>query len=652
MLFPYSTIRPGQNEFLNDVKNAVENGKILLADAPTGIGKTAAVLGGSLEQCLERNKTIFFLTPKHTQHKIVIDTLKKIKEKYNINFSCVDIIGKQWLCPIKVSGESISIKEMSNKEFNEYCKVKKEKEECVYFKNVFRSKNEEKVSKILNFVKNNILHSEEIIALSNKFEIEMCPYEIAIKACINANIIICDYFHIFSKSVREAFLTRIGKDISNAVIIIDEAHNLPERIREISSYSISEFSIERAIKEATNIKNDKLREFFIDFKQSLKKLKKIEEGKNIYENFVDADEFIKQIEEIIKKNKKNFGENYNYDDLTAELDMVGEEILKEKYRSYIKSIANFLENWKNKEQGFARILKLSDTERIDKLYSLHYKCLDPGIITGKIFNECYASILMSGTLLPLEMYREILGIDKKRAILKAYKSPFPKENRITIITNGLTTKYEKRSDEMYKKYAKKICEISEYVNGNIAIFFPSYEILNKISSFLIDELKNAKNQMKEVIIEDKDMKKEERQEILDHLIKIKNSTGGILCAVIGGSLSEGVDYPNNLLSLIIIVGMALDVPDLETKALIEYYEKKFKAGWKYGYVYPAINKTIQASGRGIRSENDKCAVILMDERYKWKNFYACLPSYFNCIVTDNPEIIINKFFNNEFFNTK
>jgi len=431
ILFPYSNIRDGQKEFLDDVYKTVSEGKILLAHAPTGIGKTAAALGGMLNYALKNNRTIFFLTPKHTQHEIVIETLKKIKEKYNINFTAVDIIGKQWMCLYP------DIDDISSNEFNEFCKAKKEHEECPFYKNAHSKKNEGLIAdKIKKEIKNYIMHSEEVKELCSKYDI--CPYEITIECAKDANIIICDYFHIFSKSVRDTFLTRIEKELSDSIIIIDESHNLPERIRALLSHSISEFSIERAGKEAENVGKIYLHDAVLNLKKIL-----INFGKELNSNneiFIEKSKFVAAVEKGISKIEGPV--NWKYDDFVNDVDYTGAEILKipNRYRSYLNIIGKFLGSWNRDEKGFVRILKKEmrkdATGRYRDYFSLYYNCLDPSVSTSEIFNTCHSAVLMSGTLIPLEMYKDILGIADKRAIQKEYKSPFPKENRLVIIVEG------------------------------------------------------------------------------------------------------------------------------------------------------------------------------------------------------------------------
>lgn len=617
-LFPFENIRKGQKEFLQDVKNAIENKKHLIAHAPTGIGKTAAVLSPCLEYSLKKGKTIFFLTPKHTQHKIVIDTIKRIKNKFGTKITAVDFIGKQWMCHYP------NVRELSSREFNEFCKAQKKDEKCKFYKNSHKRELSNNAKRIIEKIQKEVLHSEEIkeICEKNLF----CPYEICIKAGKNADVIICDYFHIFSTKVRKAFLSKLEKNLENSIIIIDEAHNLPDRIREILSYSISKFTINRAIKEASFLHYDTLKETLKYINIILRELSRNMEKNS--ERFVKKEEFIEKIE------KKA---DIEYDEIQEMLNSASDEILSlpKRYRSYSKIIANFLENWKNDDKGYVRILH--NTENL----KLSHKCLDPGISAKEIFNNVHSAILMSGTLIPLEMYAKVLDLNEERTLTKEYESPFPKENRLTLLVPKLTTQYKKRSEVMYNAYAKKISSILMRIPKNVAIFFPSYEMMNAI-------IKNLKNLKREILIEEKEMKKEERITIFNKLKLLRNDDGGILAGVQAGSFSEGLDYENNLLSAVIIVGLPLEIPSLEVKALIDYYDFKFDRGWDYGYIYPAMNRALQAAGRCIRSETDRGVIILMDERFRWRNYAKCFPKDFSAIITEIPEKYLDKFFKDKY----
>ena len=250
--------------------------------------------------------------------------------------------------------------------------------------------------------------------------------------------------------------------------------------------------------------------------------------------------------------------------------------------------------------------------------------------------DSYSTILMSGTLTPTAMYRELMGIEAEELTLK---SPFPEENRLNIIIPKTSTKYEARSPEQYKAIADVLCDASKVIPGCIAVYFPSYYLLNEVAAFF--ETKTTKS----VFIEQPDMTQAEKQEFLERF-KTYKSTGAVLLAVTSGNFAEGIDMPG-VLKGVIIVGLPLQRPDLETKSLIEYYDKKFGKGWDYGYLFPAFTKTIQAAGRCIRSEKDKGVIIFLDERYSWNNYYRCFPMSWRLRISLLYPALINTFFAQE-----
>jgi DNA excision repair protein ERCC-2 len=611
-LFPFEKIRGGQKELLSDVESALAEGKHLVAHAPTGIGKTVAVVAPCLGYALENGKTVFFLNPKHTQHTIVIDTLKRIKEKHKTDFVAVDIIGKQWTCPHKTS-------DLDNSEFNEFCSALKKDERCEYYNNVHKSKLSKAAKDAIKEIKENPMHSEEIKEFCTKNN--LCPYEVCIEAAKEANIIICDYFHIFSPKVKQAFLSKMNKSLSNSILIIDEAHNLPDRIRSTLSVNLTDYSLGHAAKEANYLERRELGMALEELKGVLKELGR---GMKTYEEkYVSRDEFMQQLREHT---------GLNYSDLADMTKDLSDEVLSlpNRYRSHAKSVARFLEGWSKEDKGYARIF------RKEKNPHLTYKCLDPSLSSKEIFSDAHTAILMSGTLLPLNMYTSVLGIEKERVTEREYKSPFPKQNRLSIIVPNVTTQYSKRTDYMYQRYAKIVSDLLRDVPGNAAVFFPSYQLMKEVGICLKEY-----NLKKPVLVEKQDMEKADRVQLYRSL---REEAGGILLGVQAGSMSEGLDYANNLLDMVVIVGLPLETPTLETKALIEYYDFVFERGWDYGYIFPAMNRVLQAAGRCIRSETDKGVIVLMDERFKWKNYSKCFPLDMDFITSEIPEKYVKKFF--------
>ncbi|ODS35391.1 MAG: hypothetical protein A7316_05815 [Candidatus Altiarchaeales archaeon WOR_SM1_86-2] len=624
-LFPFPLIREGQKEFMEDIEKALREKKHLVAHAPTGIGKTAAVLAPALSYALENNKTVFFVTPKHTQHTIAVETLRKIKNKFGVNFIAADIIGKQWLCPVEGAGE------LDSREFNQYCATRKKDETCKYYNNVRGDEAGKRLSKnayrVVEKIKGKLMHSHEIKLLCR--ENRLCPYEICIEVGKKANVIIGDYYHIFSPRVREAFLAKLNKTLDNSILVVDEAHNLPDRIRKILSYNLGEYALRNAVKEAKMLEEHSLEKDFLDITDILKRFEKKLKNERFKETSIKRKEFIDEINKITKRMNMSYKDFYNM------IDSFGDDVLKtpNRYRSYSKTVAKFIESWAGEDMGFARIFKK------DKSLLLIYKCLDPSISSKSVFSDVHSAILMSGTLIPLGMYSSVMGLEG-RVIEKEYRSPYPRENKLAIITPGITTQWRKRGEEMYERYAAEIGKIINTIPGNAAVFFPSYGLLNSILKHFEDKVKINK----EILVEHQDMKKEERNELYNRLVNLSDKEGGVLFGVQAGSMSEGIDYANNILDCVIIVGLPLGVPDLETESLIEYYDFKFNRGRDFGYIYPAMVRALQAAGRCIRSETDRGVIILMDERFKWRNYAKCFPADFDPVVTSNPEVWVKRFF--------
>jgi len=620
-LFPFSQAREEQMRMLEDVAKTVRAGSSLMAHAPTGIGKTAASLPPALAYALENGKTVFFLTPKHSQHRIVVDTLKRIIDRYDKKIISVDIIGKQWTCLYEGALELTSF------EFNHFCKAHKRNETCRFYNKVYKEGTNELTKEakaaIEEIKKKSPLHSEEILDVCKKAG--LCPYEIATQVGKSANVVICDYYHLFHPHVRQAFLSKTGKNLEDLILIIDEAHNLPERVRKLMSSTLSEYTISNALKEAAALREENLEE---DLNSLLKVLKFFGKKLKKDEMFIKKEEFVSEIESDTSE---------KLDFLVENLETLGESVLElpNRFRSYASSVAEFLGAWSEKrdELAYARIFNtyMSQTGR---RYQISLKCLDPALYTQEVFSHAHASILMSGTLLPPDMYKTVLGIHNAKA--EQYKNPFPPENRLVVITHGITTKYSQRSDYMWSKIAKNTESIIKKVPGSIAVFFPSYEILKTISKIAkID---------KETLIEKQEMTKAQKHELYKRLAHLSQGKGGVLFAVQAGSFSEGMDFPGGMLDCVIVVGLPLEKPTLETEALITYYDFKFNRGWDYGYIYPAMNKALQAAGRCIRSEIDRGAIILMDDRFKWENYKKCMPKDMRTIVTEKPEMYLEKFF--------
>ena len=610
-LFPFETVRSGQDKLVEDAEHVLEKGENLIAHAPSGLGKTAASLSSSLSYALENNKTVFFLTPKHSQHKIAVETAERIMDKHSVDITVADMIGKRWLCSAE------GIRDMSSSDFQNYCKTLKEEDRCKYYNNSFQdvsSLSEEAVKK-LSELKGEAFLAEDVKKKTKKF----CTYEILVNHAKQSDLIIADYFHIFHPGVREAFLTKSDKNLEDSILVVDEAHNLPPRTRSLLSKKLSTYQVSRAQKEAGEFG-------YLEEKRILEELEDIlvELGKEM-----DGEE-----DEITKEDLKDkIDKVEDYDTLIDRMERVARDAYEENDRSYCSSLKDFLEAWVGKDKGFVRFMRKRRSRNDNLYYTCNYECLDPQLSTREVFDEVHSSILMSATLTPMRMYSDLLGLEEGATVKNAYSSPFPDENRSYLVVDSVTTKYKERNEEQFEKIAWFLSKSLEKVPGNASAFFPSYKLRNQV--------KDKINTEKRVLLEKRNMSKEDKSELLNLFRKESNC---LLLGISGASFAEGVDFPERSMDAVFVVGLPLKEPDLETKALIDFYEYKFGKGWDYAYIYPAMKKALQAAGRCIRTKRDRGTVVFMDKRYTWNNYRKVFPPEVKLNQTDSPWNDLENFF--------
>ncbi len=716
LLFPHSKVREIQSELILDVEKAIANKQSIVMHAPTGLGKTASTLPIALYYALKNKLTVFFLTSRHTQHKIAIDTLREIKNKHKINFNVADIIGKKWMCL------QPNAHKMYSSEFSQFCKSVVEEKSCEYYANVHNTNyslttEAKKVENQLEIM--SPVSTEKVIDVCKLSK--LCPYEIALQQARKAKVVIADYNYVFNPSIQKTFFNKAGIKLEDSIVIVDEAHNLPVRIRDSMTQKLSTFLLVRAIAEAKKYQYnetaellEKLHAVIVELGNEVRKdddfIKSNRTQANItnvtgFDEFVSGDKVDSGIGNKNNNYKKVNYENYDsinngttindeitannalqdkkltaeslltkqkfvdtieefkdYKELLVDLEFIATDVLMKQKHSFIGIVHEFLESWTGEEAGFARILTKSYSKNGINV-SIAYRCLDPAIITAPIFAGMHSSILMSGTLNPTGMYVDILGLSKdvktkieekqitdrkstvnsipmpesKATVEKIYPNPFPKINRLTIIVPETTTKFTQRSEAQFQKIASICAEIINAVPGNSAVFFPSYYIRDTVYKFLVTKTN------KPIILEIPTLSKQEKNELLEKF-KDYSKTGAVLLAVSTGSFGEGIDLPGNLLKCVVVVGLPLSKPDLETTELIKYYDAKFQRGWDYGYIMPAFNKCIQTAGRCIRSESDRGVIVFLDERFTWANYYKCFPRDWKIDITRDYIGKIRQFF--------
>jgi len=622
ILFPHDTIRKIQDEMVKDVYDSVSSKKNLIVHAPTGLGKTAASLGPALTYALEHDLTVFFLTSRHTQHRIAIETLQKIREKHDKmhrKIVACDLIGKQWMCLVP------NVQSLYSNEFHEFCNSQVEDYKCEFYVKTKKKTGQPTVEAkkaLSELEQQGPKHTEQIIQFCQ--EEGLCPYETATLLAEHANVIIADYYYVFHPSIRQALFQRAKKELGKCILIVDEGHNLPKRCRDLLTHRLSTVAVERAIKEAEKYELDDIRthligirDVLLDYAEDLRK-----EEVMLEEMKVAKEDFAGKINAI-----------HNFDEMITDLQFAADEIRKKQKQSYIGSVADFLSNWSGPDFGYVRVFSRAEGKK--PLFTLSYRCLDPSLITKEVIGQAHSTIIMSGTLTPTAMYKDVLGFEE--AVEKEYPNPFPKQNQLNLIIPETTTKFTARNEAQFKRIAAFCANIVNSVPGNSALFFPSYFLRDRIHMHFEGLCE------KTVFLEKPGMTKEEKQAFLERFKKYKDS-GAALLGVATGSFGEGIDLIGDYLKAVVVVGLPLEKPNLETQALIDYYEQKFGKGWDYGYVLPAITRTLQNAGRCIRSETDRGVIVFLDERYAWPRYFKCFPKEMGVTISKYYPEKIKEFF--------
>lgn len=620
IMFPFNLARDAQIDFMNTYYDCLESGRDLLVSAPTGIGKTAASLAPAITWALRNDRTIFFLTSRSTQHKVVLETVAKIQDKFGKKIVLVDLIGKKWMC------NQPNAQIMNPGEFSNFCKLHRECGSCTFFTNL-KKKNQlsDKANDALAELKREgPLDVAGAIEVANKHEV--CTYEISSLLAKDAKVIVGDYFHLYNPSIRNAILNRAKKNVSDLVVIVDEAHNLPNRIKDLGSINFNAITINRL----TKILDQKLMSDAADV------LNKVAVGvqqymeHNLIRNGINELEIRK--DDIMKLISNSAEMSYeNLIDLLIECD---EKLEEPKHKYLVQSLIDFLVEWEAEKHGHIRVLNYSKLGA-KKLFRISFSCLDPSAISIDLLRSVHSTLLMSATLEPTKMYKDLLGLEAAES--REYASVFSKENRINLIIPETSSRYSMRNDSNFKQIGLHIERLLNHIPGNVAIFFPSYGFRDLVSPYF--QYKTGKT----ILFENPGMSKSDRTELISKFISYKE-TGAVLLGVASGSFAEGIDLPGDQLKGVIVVGIPLGTPDLTTKKQIDYYQKTYGEGWNYGYIYPAMSKTIQSAGRCIRTENDKGVIVFLESRYIHSNYYKCFPSSWHIKISRDYERLLNGFF--------
>jgi DNA excision repair protein ERCC-2 len=580
--FPFDRIRDGQRLFLDDAVAALRGGAILLAHAPTGMGKTAVGLAAALTAGREAGATVFFLTSKHSQHRVAVDTLRRMRE-CGQEVSAVDVIAKQAMCLRPDAPRNAGA-------FAGFCSSLVRSHACAFYR--------PESAVIARAVGPELLHVQDLEKACRAFGV--CPHKTAMEAARRCDVVIGDYNYLFS-DIRDTVLGRTTTDLRRVIAVVDEAHNLPDRIRSQASADLRPSMLERAKRDAGTVDGRAAR--------TLLRLAQVLRAALPPEETEVPPEFLGEILERV-------GGGESVLELAAVLEALGGELARRGAGAAVLQVAAFLRGW-----GRGATLRLA---RGGADPCLSTRLLDPSSVAAPVFAELAGGILMSGTLHPVAMYADLLGVPPKRRVIRSYPSPFDPSRRFLVASRRHTSAYAQRGPALYRGIAGTLAEVCKEGVGNAAAFFPSYGFTARVAEALRDRTDRP------VLAENQAWTKEDRDAALRWL-EDHRAPGGILLGVLGGGLSEGVDYRGNLLQVVFLVGLPLTPPTVETKALQRCLGAKFGSdkGFEYAVLAPAVSKILQAAGRPIRSETDRAAIVLLESRLLEPRYRALFPEEFS-----------------------
>ncbi|MCH5251374.1 MAG: ATP-dependent DNA helicase [Lachnospiraceae bacterium] len=581
LVFPFS-YRPGQKELAAMTYHTIEDGKKLFIQAPTGVGKTITTVFPAVKAMGEKlSDRIFYLTAK-TITRTVAEECFTLLCSQNLSFKPITITAKEKMCV----QDSLS------------CNPG----DCECAKGHYDRVNEAVYDMLIHEDK---LTRENILDYAKKHRV--CPFEMGLDAALFADAVICDYNYVFDPDVylRRFFST---EKKGNMVILIDEAHNLVERGREMFSARLvkEDFLAVKRIVKAT-ARHEKRPEV----QYNLRKFEKSLEAANrcMLEWKHECDEF-EVLEDVGMFQFHLLRILADYELFAKDYPVLPE---RDTMLNFFFDVRKFSAVLDGLDENY-RIYTDYDSENN---FRIKLQCMDPSGQLKEVMERGRSAVLFSATLLPIRYYKEQLAGEKEDRAVYA-KSSFLPEQRKILIARDVTSKYTRRGPEEYQKIAGYIEKFVSAKRGNYLVFFPSYSFMDQI----VTRLKLPADI--ELLVQSPDMREKEKEEFLE-TFDAESEKSIIGCCVMGGIFSEGIDLKEDRLIGAVVVGTGLPMVCHERELFKNYYDEKKGKGFDYAYLYPGVNKVFQAGGRVIRTAEDKGAILLLDERFLQRQYLDLFP---------------------------
>ena len=590
--FPFF-YREGQRKMVSSVYHAIGASRQIFIQAPTGVGKTMSTIFPAVRAVGEgKGETIFYLTAKTITRTVAQEAFEVLREK-GMKYKVVTITAKEKLCFMD--------------------ETKCDPVHCPYARGHFDRVNDA-VYEL--WTTKSRYDRETIREQAEKWQV--CPFEMCLDLSLWVDAVICDYNYVFDPTVhlKRFFGEGAGGDY---VFLIDEAHNLAERGREMYSASICR---EDAVRVRKVMKERAPRLY-----RSLGKL-----DKQLKELQVDCGNYLVlpgtgSITMTILKVQGEFD---------AFLEAHKDVELEDEVRKFYFDIRNFLNIAELIDENYVVYAENGE----DGLFRLKLFCVNPAVNLGEYLKKGRSAVFFSATLLPMNYYRKLLS-NRQDDYGIYVESPFSQKNRCILNAGDVSSLYSRRGYEEYHKIAEYIARTVWQRQGNYMVFFPSYKMLEEVYAVYEEEF--SVNWVK-CICQNSSMKEQEREEFLQEFEQNQESL--VAFCIMGGIFSEGIDLLGEKLIGAILVGTGLPQLGNEREILRSFYTENGENGFDYAYRYPGMNKVLQAAGRVIRTREDHGVILLLDERFRQREYSNLFPVEWNdrktCTLS-NVEAQLQKF---------
>ena len=567
--FPY---REGQYKLVGDVYRTIHRKKILFIQAPTGTGKTISTLFPAIRAVGENlGDKIFYLTAKTITRTVAKDTCDLLKAK-GYRGKVIVLTAKEKMCPCE---------EMDCNPSN-----------CLRAKGHYDRVNDAVYDLITT---EEDFTRERMLAQAEKYQV--CPFEMSLDASLYADIIICDYNYVFDPNV---YLKRFfsEEEKGDYIFLVDEAHNLVERGREMYSAVLVKEEI-LTVKKLVRGKDRKLEAALEKCNRQMLEWKRECETYTIYESIGAFAFSLMRLMSLLDIFLQSRGEMPEQKEVTE----------------FYLNLRHFMNMFERVDENYVLYSDFDETDR----FCLHLYCVNPSVNLQECLERGKSTIFFSATLLPVNYYKNLLSSKKDNYAVYA-DSAFREEQRLLFIGRDVSSLYTRRTLGEFHRIALYIQQVLRAKKGNYLIFFPSYRFMEDV----YEQFLTVNEQEADCMMQSGNMNEADREEFIQEFSNPRGKSLAAFC-VLGGIFSEGIDLKEDLLIGVLIVGTGLPQICNQREILKEYYQEENGQGFDYAYQYPGMNKVLQAAGRVIRTASDRGIIGLLDERFLRSDYRQLFP---------------------------